>query len=86
MKIIIFLLAIATLLVDARPKPPVIIQPLNPNSPVKWDSTRGPAPRVLIAGGGLAGLSSALELAERGFEVTIKESTICFLLLSYKNH
>ncbi|MEM1009296.1 MAG: FAD-dependent oxidoreductase, partial [Myxococcota bacterium] len=35
---------------------------------------RGERKTVLIVGGGIAGLSSALELSERGYEVTLKEA------------
>ncbi|KAM3570082.1 hypothetical protein VYU27_007844 [Nannochloropsis oceanica] len=49
-----------------------IIEPLNPQDPLRLSST---TPRhVLVAGGGLAGLSAALELAERGFQVTVREA------------
>ena len=50
---------------------PVWINPLNPNDAERLPS--GVEKRVLIVGGGLAGLSAALELAERGYSVTIKE-------------
>lgn len=55
------------------PKPPRTIPPLNPGAPTRL-SEKEPARRVLVAGAGLAGLSAALELAERGFSVTIRES------------
>lgn len=50
---------------------PVLINPVNPNDAEKLPS--GVEKRVLVVGGGLAGLSAALELAERGYSVTIKE-------------
>ena len=55
--------------VQARPYPLRTIQPKNP-----WDPARLPAGvrrKVLVVGGGLAGLSAALELAERGYEVDV---------------
>ena len=45
-------------------KPPINIPPRNPNDPVKLSN--GVNKSVLIIGGGLAGLSAALELADRG--------------------
>jgi len=56
----------------AFPKPPRIIEPANPSAAERLPE--GDRRRVLIAGGGLAGLSAALELAERGFDVTIREA------------
>ena len=58
--------------VHARPKPARVIQPLNPNG----RDTLAPMPTkdVLIIGGGLAGLSAAIELVDRGYQVTIKEA------------
>ena len=58
--------------VQARPYPLRTIQPKNP-----WDPARLPAGvrrKVLVVGGGLAGLSAALELAERGYEVVVREA------------
>ena len=57
---------------DARPKPIQIIEPLNPDG----RDTLAPMPtkKVLVIGGGLAGLSAALELCERGYSITIKEA------------
>lgn len=51
--------------------PPRLIEPLNPNDPERLPN--GVSKKVLIVGGGLAGLSAGLELAERGYNVTIKE-------------
>ena len=52
-------------------KPPVTIAPQNPTDPESL--APGVVKKVLIIGGGLAGLSAALELADRGYQVTIKE-------------
>lgn len=49
---------------------PKIIQPLNPDDPPRLARERS----VLVIGGGLGGLSAALELAERGYRVTIREA------------
>ncbi|BFZ63483.1 hypothetical protein YB2330_004605 [Saitoella coloradoensis] len=50
------------------------IPPVNPNCLPRLILKDGEkAPRVLIIGGGLAGMSAALELSERGFEVVIRE-------------
>lgn len=51
--------------------PPRVIRPLNPNDPERLPE--GITKKVLIVGGGLAGLSAGLELVERGYDVTIKE-------------
>ncbi|KAJ3078213.1 hypothetical protein HK102_004643 [Quaeritorhiza haematococci] len=56
----------------AAPSPPRIISPVNPSDPEKLPS--GVTKKVLVVGGGIAGLSAALELAERGFDVTLKEA------------
>lgn len=55
----------------AAPNPPFTKRPKNPRAPraLRPDQRRS----VLVAGGGLAGLSAALELAERGYEVTVRE-------------
>ena len=60
----------------ARPKPPVLLEPLNPTgSPTLPDEL---SRHVLVIGGGLAGLSAALELVERGYKVTLKEASSVF--------
>ncbi|XP_071945820.1 carotenoid phi-ring synthase-like [Antedon mediterranea] len=58
----------------AFPKPPVDIPPVNPSDAPKLPA--GVSRTVLIAGGGLASLSAALELSERGFNVTICEKDL----------
>ena len=56
---------------QAAPQPPLKQLPLNPYAPLALDV---PGSRTaLILGGGLAGLSAALELAERGYAVTLRE-------------
>ncbi|MEC8024457.1 MAG: FAD-dependent oxidoreductase [Myxococcota bacterium] len=57
---------------SALPKPPLMQLPGNP-----WAPEKLPTPfsrSALIVGGGLAGLSAALELAERGYAVTVREA------------
>jgi isorenieratene synthase len=49
----------------------VNIPPKNPNDPDRLP--QGLVKKVLVVGGGLAGLSAALELADRGYQITIKE-------------
>ena len=49
--------------------PPLIERPLRGACMV----TKAPAPKVTIVGGGIAGLTAALRLAERGFAVTVFE-------------
>ena len=50
----------------------VTIRPSNKADPVRLPD--GIKRSVLIVGGGLAGLSAGMELAERGYQVTIKEA------------
>jgi isorenieratene synthase len=56
----------------AAPKGPLIIEPHNNKAPVELSLEL--RRNVLIIGGGLAGMSAALELAERGYQVTLKEA------------
>jgi isorenieratene synthase len=51
---------------------PEIILPFYEDDPIRLP--RGRRRRVLIVGGGLAGLSAGLELAERGYEITLREA------------
>lgn len=51
---------------------PEIILPFHPDDPPRLPS--GKTRRVLVVGGGLAGLSAALELAERGYSVEVREA------------
>lgn len=60
------------LLICCFAKAPTLIEPKNPEDPTTLPE--GVTRKVLVVGGGLAGLSAALELADRGYEVTIKES------------
>lgn len=71
MKFCIFLALSLAQLICA--KPPVVIPPKNPNDPVRLPP--GVNKNVLIIGGGLAGMSAAIELADRGYNVTIKEQS-----------
>lgn len=59
------------LLICCFAKDPTPIQPKNPDDPTTLPD--GVTRKVLVVGGGLAGLSAALELADRGYQVTIKE-------------
>lgn len=60
---------------SARPQPPQIIAPRNPEdaSTIQDSPVTKTPPKVLVIGGGLAGMAAAQELAEKGFSVTIKE-------------
>ncbi len=49
---------------------PELYTPRDPHAPLRLSGDRS----VLVIGGGLAGLSTALELIERGYKVTLKES------------
>lgn len=69
--LIFLLLIILAQILCREARDPVWINPLNPNDPEKLPN--GVEKKVLIVGGGLAGLSAALELAEKGYSVTIKE-------------
>jgi carotenoid phi-ring synthase / carotenoid chi-ring synthase len=50
----------------------VTIWPSNPNAPLRLPE--GVQKSVLIVGGGLAGLAAGMELAERGYKVTVREA------------
>ena len=55
-----------------KPKEPYYIKPKNPNDPKTLDKKTKKT--VLVIGAGLAGLSTSLELAERGYNVTLREA------------
>ena len=55
----------------ATPRSPFIILPIYDDDPLTLE---GRQRSILIIGGGLAGLSAALELAERGYQVTLREA------------
>ena len=57
---------------ESAPNPPLIILPFYDNDPLTLE---GRDRSVLIIGGGLAGMSAALELAERGYKVQLKEAS-----------
>ncbi len=71
MRIILIISAILVNLNLILSKPPIVIPPVNPQDPKTLPD--GVVKKVLVVGGGLAGLSAALELADRGYQVTIKE-------------
>ena len=58
---------------DASPQPPTRHEPRNPFGLTQLPGSLNR--KVLVIGGGLAGLSAALELAERGFHVDLRESS-----------
>ena len=57
---------------QAFPQPPRVISPRNPAAKRQLGS--GEEKSVLIIGAGLAGLSAALELAERKYKVTVRDA------------
>jgi isorenieratene synthase len=57
---------------EAFPQPPRVISPRNPTA--KRQLENGQQKSVLIIGAGLAGLSAALELAERKYKVTVRDA------------
>ncbi|KYF55085.1 hypothetical protein BE08_05555 [Sorangium cellulosum] len=59
-------------MIPEHPSVPDTIGPRNPCDAARLPC--GAARRVLVVGGGVAGLSAALELAERGYRVTLKEA------------
>ncbi|XP_072028675.1 carotenoid phi-ring synthase-like [Amphiura filiformis] len=65
--------ALITALLIGFPKSPVVIPPTNPHDAERLP--HGTKKSVLIIGGGVAGLSAAFELAERGYDVTIREAS-----------
>jgi isorenieratene synthase len=74
MRLLIIIISVLMLSLDfSLAKPPIVIPPRNPTDPERLPV--GVNKNVLIVGGGLAGLSAALELADRGYNVTIKEKS-----------
>ena len=61
---------------NAQPFLSTFVYPKNPDDPERLPA--GEQRSVLIVGGGLAGLSAALELAERGYSVTLREADEVF--------
>ena len=57
---------------EAQPRSPDVISPLNPLAPQKL--AKPFSKKTLIIGAGLAGLSAALELADRGYAVEIYDA------------
>ncbi|NBO39664.1 FAD-binding protein [bacterium] len=57
---------------QAFPQPPRVIQPRNPHAARRLNSEEHKS--ILIIGAGLAGLSAALELCERGYKVTVRDA------------
>lgn len=51
----------------------VVVRPRNPAAPAVLD--RPGSRSALVVGGGIAGLSAALELVERGYAVTVREAS-----------
>ena len=56
---------------QAAPNSPFIIMPFYDDDPLTLANEDR---HILIIGGGLAGMSAALELAERGYKVTLREA------------
>ncbi len=56
----------------AIPNPPHAIPPKNPLAPETLPVST--SRKVLVVGGGVAGISAALELAERGYQVVLCEA------------
>ncbi|CAF1139225.1 unnamed protein product, partial [Brachionus calyciflorus] len=70
-KTIELFLILSSVILTCLAKDPVWINPINPKDPSRLPD--GMEKKVLVIGGGLAGLSAALELADRGYSVYIKE-------------
>ena len=56
---------------QGRPRPPFMIYPVYDQDPLNLE---GRERKILVIGGGLAGMSAALELSERGYQVTLREA------------